>query len=90
MNTRSEKKTPKKYSAKQINKMRNTVSIRTLVDFTKEPLYLYVQFFLRKKYMEKQLRSHEIEKIRKLIFSTFVSNQGRYKQTHHIITIDQF
>ena len=86
MNSRSERKAPKKYNGKQISRMKSTLTMRTLVDFTKEPLYMYVQFFLRKKYIERQLRSHEIEKIRKLIFSTFLSNQGRYKQTYHIVT----
>ena len=59
MNSRSERKTPKKNSAKQSSKMKSTMLLRTLVDFSKEPLYMYVQFFLRKKYIEKQLRSHE-------------------------------
>ena len=90
MNSRSDKKTPKKSSAKQSSKMRSTMILRTPIDFTKEPLFMFVQFLLRKKYIERQLRTHDGEKIRKLIFSKFFSNQGRYREINYLTQVCKF
>ena len=50
---------------------------------TKEPLSVVTITLLRRKYVERQLRTYYAEKMRKMVQSTIHLKQDRYKQDHN-------
>ena len=83
MISRQDKKTPKKGTVRHLNKIKNSISLKNNIDSNKEPMFMATVALLKRKYVERQLRAHNAEKIRRMVQSTFLLKQGRYKQSNN-------
>ena len=46
-------------------------------------MFMATVALLKRKYVERQLRAYNTEKIRRMVQSTFLLKQGRYKQSNN-------
>lgn len=74
-----DKKTPKKGSVRQLSKVKSSISVRTPHERPFEFLQIATLALLRRKYIERQIRSQHCDKIRRLLQSKLLLKQARYK-----------